>query len=688
MAENTGGAGSILRNPMMLILVLLLLAAITVFAGNFYLSMQASNQAKAYLAHTNQLRVASQEIATHVTGASQGQIALFETLGDDKASFARHLGVLRTGSASEGLPASPPAAQSEIGKINSLWREQESHLDRIIAHGDAFAYLQDLAGDLAITMSAIQQENNKVVAAMLRTGAPSNQVALAQRQNLLIERMARNIDGVMTGTTGQGLPGGFSRDSANFKRVLDGMIKGDRELLLTASSDAGIRTSLTRIAELYQSITGRVNEIQTGANDVVELKASASQVQNTAGDFLPPLERLVEIYQANADSGMNSPLIGVGAAGVALFVILILAIMIYSQASRSVAESARVSQQNQAAILQLLDELADLADGDLRVQATVTENFTGSIADSINFSVDQMRGIVSQINMTSGQVSTAAEQTRSSVSQLSEASERQAKEITDVSESVNEMAVSIDKVSYNAAESSSVAERSVDIASQGAVVVQNTIDGMDNIRGQIQETAKRIKRLGESSQEIGDIVALINDIADQTNILSLNAAIQASMAGDAGKGFAVVADEVQRLAERSGAAAKQISALVKTIQSDTNEAVTSMEQTTAEVVQGTRLAQDAGVSLGEIEGVSKSLAELIENISDAARQQAASAGRISNTMKSIQEITSQTTQGTLETADAVGNLAEITDELRLSVSGFKLPDASEEEEAEDAEVEA
>lgn len=688
MAENTGGAGSILRNPLMLVLVLLLLAAITVFAGNFYLSMQASNQTKGYLAHTNQLRVASQEIATHVTGASQGQIALFETLVSDKQSFARHLGVLRSGSAGEGLPASPPAAQAEISKITNLWRDQEAHLDRIIAHGDAFAYLQDLSGDLAITMSAIQQENNKVVAAMLRTGAPSNQVALAQRQNLLIERMARNIDVVMTGTTGQGLAGGFSRDSANFKRVLDGMIKGDRELLLTASADAGIRASLARIAELYQSITGRVNEIQTGASDVVELKASASQVQNMAGDFLPPLERLVEIYQANADSGLNSPLIGVGAAGVALFVILVLAITIYRQASRSVAESARVSQQNQAAILQLLDELADLADGDLRVQATVTESFTGSIADSINFSVDQMRGIVSQINTTSGAVSTAAEKTRSSVSQLSEASERQAKEISDVSESVNEMALSIDKVSYNAAESSSVAERSVDIASQGAVVVQNTIDGMDNIRGQIQETAKRIKRLGESSQEIGDIVALINDIADQTNILSLNAAIQASMAGDAGKGFAVVADEVQRLAERSGAAAKQISALVKTIQSDTNEAVTSMEQTTAEVVQGTRLAQDAGVSLGEIEGVSKSLAELIENISDAARQQAASAGRISNTMKSIQEITSLTTQGTLETADAVGNLAEITDQLRLSVSGFKLPDGTDDEDAEIAEEEA
>src|SRR5690606_38250148 len=239
---------------------------------------------------------------------------------------------------------------------------------------------------------------------------------------------------------------------------------------------------------------------------------------------------------------------------------------------------------------------------------------------------------------------------------------------------VNQMAVSIDQVSANAAESAAVAERSVAIANKGNEVVHNTITGMDSIREQIQDTAKRIKRLGESSQEIGDIVSLINDIADQTNILALNAAIQASMAGDAGRGFAVVADEVQRLAERSAAATKQIEALVKTIQNDTNEAVISMEQTTSEVVRGARLAQDAGVALEEIENVSSNLAELIQNISNAARQQASSAGHISNTMNVIQEITTQTSAGTSATAQSIGNLAEMALDLRESVAGFKLPE--------------
>ncbi len=341
---------------------------------------------------------------------------------------------------------------------------------------------------------------------------------------------------------------------------------------------------------------------------------------------------------------------------------------------KQLEEQASQNERNQAAILQLLDELADLAEGDLTVHASVTENFTGAIADSINFAIDQLRGLVSNINGLSHQVAKAVEGTQDTARKLASAAESQAKEIGAASTAINEMAVSIDQVSSNAAESAAVAERAVEIANNGAEVVQDTIIGMDTIRGQIQETSKRIKRLGESSQEIGDIVSLINDIADQTNILSLNAAIQASMAGDAGRGFAVVADEVQRLAERSSAATKQIAALVKTIQTDTNEAVISMEQTTSEVVGGAKRAQDAGVALEEIEGVSTSLAELIQNISNAARQQAASAGHVSNTMNVIQEITGQTANASEITADSITELATMAAQMRNSVEGFKLPE--------------
>ncbi len=384
------------------------------------------------------------------------------------------------------------------------------------------------------------------------------------------------------------------------------------------------------------------------------------------------LAGMVYLFMTDDAARASTGMLIFAVAGIVL--VAVIAMTMIRETRKQLAEQASQNERNQAAILQLLDELADLAEGDLTVHASVTENFTGAIADSINFAIDQMRQLVSKINHLSVQVAKAASNTQSTAGTLSAAAESQAKEIGAASQAINEMAVSIDQVSSNAAESAAVAERAVEIAGKGSEVVQDTIHGMDTIRGQIQETSKRIKRLGESSQEIGDIVSLINDIADQTNILSLNAAIQASMAGDAGRGFAVVADEVQRLAERSSAATKQIAALVKTIQTDTNEAVISMEQTTSEVVGGAKRAQDAGVALGEIENVSTTLAELIQNISNAARQQAVSAGHVSNTMNVIQQITGQTVAGTEDTSSSIGKLAAMANEMRESVEGFKLPE--------------
>ncbi|NQY27309.1 MAG: methyl-accepting chemotaxis protein [Piscirickettsiaceae bacterium] len=331
------------------------------------------------------------------------------------------------------------------------------------------------------------------------------------------------------------------------------------------------------------------------------------------------------------------------------------------------------SRHNQDAILRLLDEMGDLADGDLTVSATVTEDITGAIADSVNYTVEALRSLVENINTTTMQVAFAAQETQATALHLTDASEHQSEQITTVSTAITEMAASIEQVSQNAKQSADVAKQSVSLAAQGNTAVKKAINGMDNIREQIQETSKRIKRLGESSQQIGDIVELINDIAEQTNILSLNAAIQAAMAGEAGRGFAVVADEVQRLAERSSNATKQIDALVRTIQSDTNEAISSMEQSTKEVVSGARLSQDAGTSLEQIETVSHQLADLINNISDAAKQQAQAAISTSDNMNVIQEITMQTSTGTSESSASIGRLLELTNELRTSVSGFKLP---------------
>ncbi|HEY4555070.1 MAG TPA: methyl-accepting chemotaxis protein, partial [Lysobacter sp.] len=336
-------------------------------------------------------------------------------------------------------------------------------------------------------------------------------------------------------------------------------------------------------------------------------------------------------------------------------------------------DTMELNNRNQEAIMRLLDEIGALAENDLTVKATVTEDMTGAIADSINFAVEQLRSLVQTITDTSVQVAASAQETQATAMHLAEAAEHQAQEISSASDRISEIAASIDQVSKNSAESADVAQRSVQIATKGAGVVRQTIQGMDSIREQIQETSKRIKRLGESSQEIGSIVELINDISEQTNILALNAAIQAASAGEAGRGFAVVADEVQRLAERASNATKRIETLVQTIQSDTNEAVSSMEQTTSEVVAGARLAEDAGTALGEIEKVSSDLSGLIQGISTAAQQQSGAAANITLTMNTIQQITSQTTRGANQTAESIGNLAQLAADLRRSVADFKLP---------------
>jgi twitching motility protein PilJ len=431
---------------------------------------------------------------------------------------------------------------------------------------------------------------------------------------------------------------------------------------------------LDEIYNIFQELGQYVESITTGAIDLIDVREAADTVSLDSEQLLEDAEQLSVEYAEQAGRRTFPSLTAAIASGaLAALALILLAILIYRDQARRYKITADLNQRNQEAILRLLDEMGSLAEGDLTVKATVTEDITGAIADSINFAVEALRSLVTTINETAVQVAAAAQETQATAMHLAEAAEHQAQQITSASAAINEIAVSIDEVSRNSAESADVAQRSVQIAGKGAAIVRQTIQGMDNIRDQIQETAKRIKRLGESSQEIGSIVELINDIAEQTNILALNAAIQAASAGEAGRGFAVVADEVQRLAERASNATKRIETLVQTIQSDTNEAVSSMEQTTAEVVAGARLAEDAGLALGEIEKVSNDLADLIQNISQAARQQSAAATNISATMNVIQEITTQTSVGASQTAESIGNLAQLAADLRRSVADFKLP---------------
>lgn len=640
-----------------------------------------------YLEDTGNLKFLAQQIQLETQSAvseeSDNLDASFESLAETQQEFRQTLGNL------SGLISS-----SSVDRVEDDWPAVDQSISDLLAQKQQLVEVAESRDALAGTMDDIQVYYRELSRLMLNGGYSPSQVATVKDQLLLSDSILAASRDVGTNAGLIQLGQGLSELTQQFGQVAKAQLNGSQALGVEAVTQPFAREQVESVEYLYdeqllpsaKQITDRTDAIRIREQSAREIRQRTRAIAN-------------ELESASA-SGVNQALVIAPIVGLLMSVLVAIYSFYSLRAIRAKNDLIRVEQEqarqnrevdqevkrakliqqenkrNQNAILRLLDELGDLADGDLTVNATVSEDFTGAIADSVNFAIDQLRSLVSAINSTSIMVTRSSNDTQNMAMKLAEASEHQAQEIAGASAAINEMAVSIDQVSANAMESATVAERSVAIAYNGGEVVQRTIDGMNMIREQIQETSKRIKRLGESSQEIGDIVSLINDIADQTNILALNAAIQASAAGEAGRGFAVVADEVQRLAERSASATRQIETLVKTIQADTNEAVSSMEATTSEVVKGAKLAKDAGEALGEVQTVSNTLSDLIQNISNAARQQAASAGHISSTMNIIQEITTQTTSGTISTARSVGQLNEMSMSLRESVSGFKLPEES------------
>ena len=610
------------------------------------------------------LRLLSQTISRQATEATaSGTPDAIKKLTESQKSFAENLETVKD------IHASTDA----LRQVDAQWKKVSENIDLIASQQKIINQLYDTNIAISESIPGIQAEYNLMVDQMARQNVPANQVVIAKNQVFIAERILRSIGSVLTGSANsRESADDFSSDTETFASYLNAQLNGSADLGVERINDPEMRDSLTSIQSEYDDVLkSAAATVLKNSSQIVKVRQASSSIFEQSDALLSNLNKL---------SGGTGLAIAIPALGIILALIAFLFCVFKLLVLRGESDKKRVSRlqdeydRNQNAILRLLDEIADLADGDLRSYATVSEDFTGAIADSINFAIDQLRDLVSRITETSQEVAQYTASTQGITNQLAEASEHQAQEIAGASAAINEMAMSIDQVSSNAEESAVVAERSVKIAANGANVVNRSIEGMDIIREQIQETSKRIKRLGESSQEIGNIVALINDIADQTNILALNAAIQASMAGEAGRGFAVVADEVQRLAERSASATKQIETLVKTIQTDTNEAVISMEQTTSEVVRGANLSKDAGVALDEIQNVSGNLAKLIANISDAAKLQSASAGHIATTMNVVQEITSQTTTATFDTARSVSELANMAEALRESVTDFKLPD--------------
>ncbi len=675
--------------------IVLLAVFFTLMAATFIMLERQGRADKAYLGLAAEQRLLSRGVVTHALEASQGREAAFERLRQAQERFGRIVEIQKRGDPVAGIASSPQGTLAFVEELEANWQVVSRAIGTILDGREAVLAVRQLGPRLEETLRRAQVLSDDVASGIIEGGGDSKQVYVATRQLFLGQRMENNLDRILTGGAGAATAADrFGRDVTLFGGVLQGMAQGDPRLGVEQVSSPATASKVAELLRLYDLM-------QEDAGKVLDFSAVLFQVQDAVdtvtgqGDaLLQATSRLQDQYSSTAGSlelvrGLMVDANWAYAFGAVVLILLV--VLLVQQARDSKVrlgeselrkqETEEQNRRNQEAILRLLDEMGDLAEGDLTVQATVTEDITGAIADSINYAIEALRGLVATINQTSAQVASACQDTRAVAERLANAADVQARQIETAGKTIAEMSQSMDDVSGRTASSAEVAEKSVSIAHEGGERVRRTIEGMDAIREHIQETSKRIKRLGESSQEIGDIVELINDIADQTNILALNAAIQASAAGEAGRGFAVVADEVQRLAERSSNATKRIEALVKTIQADTSEAIISMEKSTAEVVSGAGLAEKAGEALDEIETVSARLADLIDEISRAAGRVSEMASRASRTVNSINEITAQTADGSQATLSSIAKLNQLAQDLQQSVAGFRLPSQAAEKAA-------
>jgi twitching motility protein PilJ len=654
----------------------LLILSLVFVAGTFFLLARNAQHEQEWISYATDVQVTSQQLAKSAGEAAVLNLDAFLELKSSRSAIAAAMGSLRTGSVVDDLPPTPKAVTMPMRLLNQSWDRMSTNATNIIERENLILELASAHSIVKDNIPGIQKNTDSTIDALTQSGAPTNQLVSASNQLVLADRILRRVSEILRGgSDAVKAAESLARERNQFEQVLNSLLRGNSRLGVTQVRNAGALQSLGRVKTLFESIKPQIKIILDSSSDLFEVRGAADEIFLGSREVF---DNAANLKSAIAELPNTRMWPSLTAAGIGLVVMVSMVwILVYAFLSaerRRAKAAARANKKNQEAILKLLDEMSSLADGDLTVQATVTEDITGAIADSVNFAIEQLRELVTRIKFTAQEVAGSAMATRSSTSELAKAAEQQAEQVGAATKTVQKMAESFDSMAKRSAESSEVAWKSVDIANTGGKKVRNTINGMDTIREQIQGTSKRIKRLGESTQEIGDIVELINGFAEQTNVLALNAAIQAASAGGAGKGFAVVADEVQQLAESATNSTRRIESLVQTIQADTFEAVVSMESTISEVVSGARMAEDAGTALEHIERVSDDLSNLIATISEEAHNQSANAIHISGLMKSVQELSIQASEGSTLAARSVEDLAELVMQLSDSVTDFKLPE--------------
>ncbi len=628
-----------------------------------------------YINAAAHLQTLSQRIAKAAQQVQLGSVAAVAELRSSQAEFSQFVSALSSGgeAGSASVPATSGDAELPLGELRTAWEKASTHATAVISSEERVRQAADALLIVNKQNGTLLELTEQVQALKLQGGGAAREVALAAQLVMLSQRIAKNANAVVGSAKAEAsIAELLEKDAANFVTINDGLISSAEATRAATARDAEMLTRLRELQAAYKDSFAAVQAIVAGGKGLEQGKQATRALIDESSILLDKSSALFDAYQERLGRTrlwfLPLALIGIG-----LVALLLLLFRQNREDERlRVQEAAARGSLQEDAILQLMNDMQSVAEGDLTVRATVTDDVTGAIADSVNFTVEELSRTVAQINVAAEQMATAATSANQTSGQLLVATESQSEQIRDASESVLQMTRAIEDVSNSAAESATVARQSLTVAEQGAMAVSNSISGMNEIRGQIQDTAKRIKRLGESSQEIGEIVGLISDITERTQVLALNAAIQAAAAGEAGRGFTVVAEEVQRLAERSAAATNQIAAIVRTIQTDTQDAVAAMERSTQQVIEGARLSDAAGSALAEIGDVSRRLAVLIQGISQTTQDQVKAANQVATGIQNILAINRQTNDGTRETAQSIEELATLASLVKDSVASFKL----------------
>ncbi|HEX4332884.1 MAG TPA: methyl-accepting chemotaxis protein [Usitatibacter sp.] len=623
----------------------------------------------------SQMQYHTQRLAKAAGLAARGDKGAFVQLLDSREQFADYLNTLRNGGLALGITV--PSAMtndsltSRVEDVSKRWPESDKAAGTILAAQKDLVALANNVAQVRVGADDLAAESQELTGLMQQSGSSPAQVLRANRLTFLSERLGRGAAEILgSEVIDPEVPFLIGKDTNEARTLIQAVENGNDAMGMTPVRDPEARAKLQELKKTFATFEQNAGPILRELQKLVSARQAGAQLVAASEQLQAAVKALQDSLQEETS---NVSLAGIIVLSIVLVAVLALtAVAFLADSRRSAAQAEAENKRNQEAILRLLNEMGDLADGDLTIRAQVTEDITGAIADSMNYTIDELRNLVQGVNNAAIQVTQKTAQAQSISAELLGAAERQSREIEDTTAQVLQVSRSISEVSSTAEEGARVAQRSLAAADKGRSAVQDSISGMNDIREQIQETSKRIKRLGESSQEIGEIVELISDITEQTNVLALNAAIQAASAGEAGRGFSVVAEEVQRLAERSGEATKQIGAIVKTIQADTQDAVAAMEKSTQGVVEGAKLSDAAGQALTEIDFVTKNLAQLIQAISQATHTQADATNKVAQNMQDILEITRQTTRGTQQAAGSIRDLAAVAQELKSSVSGFKL----------------